>query len=60
LIVPCHRADAKNQEQLFPELRTEPKIAVSINPFVTGYVNGAMEQLEGQIASAWITITIQI
>lgn len=43
-------------DQLFPVLRTEPEIEVLINPFVTAYVNGAMEQLEGQIASAKITL----
>ncbi|TAN15092.1 MAG: conjugal transfer protein TraG [Chitinophagaceae bacterium] len=45
-----------NYEQLFPVLRTEPEIEVLINPFVTAYTNGAMEQLEGQIASAKITM----
>jgi YWFCY protein/Type IV secretory system Conjugative DNA transfer len=45
-----------NYDQLFPVLRTEPEIEVLINPFVTAYVNGAMEQLEGQIASAKITM----
>lgn len=39
-------------DSLFPVLRTEPEIEVLINPFVSAYVNGAMEQLEGQIASA--------
>ncbi|WP_240613078.1 type IV secretory system conjugative DNA transfer family protein [Chitinophaga parva] len=43
-------------DQLFPVLRTEPEIEVLINPFVTAYVNGATEQLEGQIASAKITL----
>jgi hypothetical protein len=43
-------------EQLFRVLRTEPEIEVLVNPFVTAYVNGAMEQLEGQIASATITM----
>lgn len=43
-------------DQLFPVLRTEPEIEVLINPFVTAYINGAMEQLEGQIASAKITM----
>lgn len=43
-------------DQLFPVLRTEPEIEVLINPFVQAYVNGAMEQLEGQIASAKITL----
>ncbi len=45
-----------NYEQLFPVLRTEPEIEVLINPFVTAFVNGAAEQLEGQIASAKITM----
>lgn len=45
-----------NYDKLFPVLRTEPEIEVLINPFVTAYVNGAMEQLEGQIASAKITM----
>jgi hypothetical protein len=45
-----------NYDQLFPVLRTEPEIEVLINPFVTAYTNGAMEQLEGQIASAKITM----
>lgn len=43
-------------DKLFPVLRTETEIEVLINPFVTAYVNGAMEQLEGQIASAKITM----
>lgn len=43
-------------DKLFPVLRTEPEIEVLINPFVQAYVNGAMEQLEGQIASAKITL----
>jgi hypothetical protein len=43
-------------DRLFPVLRTEPEIEVLINPFVTAYINGAMEQLEGQIASAKITM----
>lgn len=45
-----------NYDLLFPVLRTEPEIEVLINPFVTAYTNGAMEQLEGQIASAKITM----
>lgn len=44
-------------DQLFPVLRTEEdSIGPLVNPFVQAYVNGAMEQLEGQIASAKITI----
>ncbi|MEO7044229.1 MAG: type IV secretory system conjugative DNA transfer family protein, partial [Ferruginibacter sp.] len=41
-------------EKLFPVLRTEPEIEVLINPFISAYQNDAMEQLEGQIASAKI------
>lgn len=41
-------------EQLFPVLRTEPEIEVLINPFISAYQNDAMEQLEGQVASAKI------
>lgn len=41
-------------DQLFPVLSLEPEIEVLINPFVSAYLNKAMEQLEGQIASAKI------
>ncbi|MCJ8208082.1 YWFCY domain-containing protein [Mucilaginibacter sp. RS28] len=41
---------------LFPVLRTEPEIEVLVNPFVSAYLNEAMEQLEGQIASAKISM----
>jgi hypothetical protein len=41
-------------DQLFPVLSMEPEIEVLINPFVSAYINKAMEQLEGQIASAKI------
>ena len=41
-------------EELFPILKTEPEIEVLINPFISAYQNDAMEQLEGQIASAKI------
>jgi len=41
-------------EKLFPVLRTEKEIEVLINPFISAYKNNAMEQLEGQIASAKI------
>ncbi|MDB5157979.1 MAG: conjugal transfer protein TraG [Mucilaginibacter sp.] len=39
---------------LFPLLKTEPEVEVLINPFVSAFENEAMEQLEGQIASAKI------
>ncbi|HEY4965999.1 MAG TPA: conjugal transfer protein MobC [Puia sp.] len=41
-------------EELFPVLKSEPEIEVLINPFISAYQNDAMEQLEGQIASAKI------
>jgi hypothetical protein len=40
--------------KLFKVLRTEPEIEVLINPFESAYRNEAMEQLEGQVASAKI------
>ncbi|RBN49370.1 conjugal transfer protein MobC [Flavobacterium psychrolimnae] len=43
-------------ESLFTILRTEKEIEVLINPFITAYLNDAMEQLEGQIASAKIAM----
>jgi hypothetical protein len=39
---------------LFKILRSEPEIEVLINPFESAYRNQAMEQLEGQVASAKI------
>jgi len=42
--------------KLFSILRTDPQIEVLINPFVTAFLNEAMEQLEGQIASAKISL----
>lgn len=44
-------------EKLFSVLRTEPEIEVFINPFVNAFLNGAVEQLEGQIASAKIVLS---
>lgn len=46
-----------NYDKLFSILRAEPQIEVLINPFVTAYLNDAMEQLEGQIASAKISLS---
>jgi len=39
---------------LFKLLRTEPEIDVLINPFESAFKHSAMEQLEGQVASAKI------
>ena len=44
-------------DKLFSILRSEPQIEVLINPFVTAYLNDANEQLEGQIASAKISLS---
>lgn len=44
-------------DQLFPVLNTEPEIQVLMNPFITAYQNDAMEQLEGQVASAKIVLS---
>jgi len=41
-------------KKLFPVLKSEPEIEVLINPFISAYQNDAMEQLEGQVASAKI------
>ncbi len=41
---------------LFTILKLEKEIEVLINPFVNAYLNDAMEQLEGQIASAKIAM----
>jgi len=43
-------------DSLFTILRTEKEIDVLINPFVNAYMNDVMEQLEGQIASAKISM----
>ncbi|MFB0497188.1 uncharacterized membrane protein YgdD (TMEM256/DUF423 family) [Mucilaginibacter sp. OAE612] len=44
-------------DKLFTVLRTEQEIDVLINPFVSAYLRDAVEQLEGQIASAKITMS---
>ncbi|MEP7374636.1 MAG: conjugal transfer protein MobC [Chitinophagaceae bacterium] len=44
-------------DELFPVLNTEPEIQVFLNPFITAYQNDAMEQLEGQVASAKIVLS---
>ncbi len=41
---------------LFTLLRTEKEIEILIDPFVSAYLNNVMEQLEGQIASAKISM----
>lgn len=43
-------------DKLFTILRTEKEIEALINPFVSAYMNDVMEQLEGQIAAAKISM----
>lgn len=45
-----------NYDELFTILRVEKEIEVLVNPFISAYLNNAMEQLEGQIASAKIAL----
>lgn len=42
---------------IFRDTYTESQIEVLVNPFVTAYLNDAMEQLEVQIASAKISLS---
>lgn len=41
-------------DSLFPVLNSDAEIEVLVNPFISAFRNDAMEQLEGQIASAKI------
>ncbi|WP_426671893.1 conjugal transfer protein MobC [Mucilaginibacter sp. McL0603] len=43
-------------DKLFTALRTDPEIDALINPFISAYLRDAIEQLEGQIASAKVTL----
>ncbi|RVT98499.1 conjugal transfer protein TraG [Mucilaginibacter limnophilus] len=43
-------------DDLFALLQTEPEVEVLINPFVSAWRNEATDQLEGQIASAKISM----
>ena len=43
-------------DKLFTILRAESEIEVFVNPFVTAYLNDAMQQLEGQIGSTKIAL----
>ena len=43
-------------DKLFTVLRTEPEVDALINPFISAYLRDAIEQLEGQIASAKVTL----
>lgn len=41
-------------DKLFPVMSLEPELEVLLNPFISAFLNSALEQLEGQIASAKI------
>ena len=41
-------------DELFPIMSLEPSCELLLNPFISAYLNSALEQLEGQIASAKI------
>lgn len=43
-------------KKLFSVLRTAPELSSLITPFINAFLHGAMEQLEGQIASATISL----
>lgn len=43
-------------EKLFTVLKTEKEIEALINPFVSAFVNDAIEQLEGQVAAAKVAM----
>jgi hypothetical protein len=43
-------------DDLFPILGTDVTLESLVNPFVSAYLNRAMEQLEGQVASAKIAL----
>lgn len=43
-------------DKLFTVLRTEPEIEAYLNPFVSAFINDSMEQLQGQIDAARISI----
>ncbi|MDT3401054.1 conjugal transfer protein MobC [Mucilaginibacter terrae] len=45
-----------NYKELFEVLLQEPEIEVLINPFISAWQNEAYEQLEGQVASAKISL----
>lgn len=43
-------------DRLFTVLRLEQEVEALVNPFINAYLNGAVEQLEGQIASAKVAL----
>ncbi len=45
-----------DMDKLFTVLRTEPEILAYINPFISAFLTNSMEQLEGQIDSAKISM----
>jgi len=52
-VIELMQADYDN---LFPLLESEPEVEVLVNPFISAWKNQAFDQLEGQVASAKISI----
>jgi hypothetical protein len=48
---------SREYDELFPILNSHPEIATLIKPFYSAYKTGAVDQLEGQIASARIPLS---
>ncbi len=43
-------------DKLFSVLRTEPQIELLLSPFINAYQNGAVQQLEGQLAGVSVSL----
>lgn len=52
----CIELAMTEYKELFPVLALEPEIEVLVNPFISAFTNKALEQLEGQVASAKICL----
>ena len=48
---------SREYDEIFPILSGNPQVATLIKPFASAYKNGAIDQLEGQIASARIPLS---
>jgi hypothetical protein len=48
---------SRKYDEIFPILGANPEISNIVNPFVEAYLNGAVDQLEGQLASAKIPLS---
>ena len=48
---------SRDYDEMFPILASHPQIATLVKPFYSAYKSGAIDQLEGQIASARIPLS---